>query len=74
MTLLTFFGTTAGRWTRAVVGAVLIVVGAVLGGWWLLLAALGLVFVLVGALDVCLLAPLFGRPLRGKDFRASRNA
>jgi len=32
------------------------------------------VFVLVGALDVCLLAPLFGKPLRGKDFRSAQSA
>ncbi|MBN9105881.1 MAG: DUF2892 domain-containing protein [Propionibacteriaceae bacterium] len=74
MTLLTFFSTPAGRWTRAIAGVVLIAVGALLGGWWFLLAALGLVFVLVGALDVCLLAPLFGKPLRGKDFRSAQSA
>lgn len=74
MTLLAFLSTSAGRWTRALAGVVLIVVGAALGGWWFPLVALGLVFVLVGALDVCLLAPLFGKPLRGKDFRASQDA
>lgn len=72
MTLLAFLSTPAGRWTRAIAGIVLIVVGAMLGGWWFVLTALGVVFVLVGALDVCLLAPLFGKPLRGKDFRASQ--
>ena len=71
MTILAFLASTPGRWTRAIVGAVLIALGAILGGWWWLLAAPGLLFVLVGALDVCLIAPLAGKPLRGKDFRAA---
>ena len=29
-----------------------------------------MLFVAVGALDVCLLAPLFGAPLKGADVRA----
>lgn len=69
--VITFFSTPAGRWARALVGAVLIALAVVLGGLWWLLAVVGLVFVLVGALDVCLLAPLAGRPLRGAAFRAS---
>lgn len=72
MPLLAFLSTPAGRWTRAIAGIVLFVAGALLGGGWFVLAALGVVFVLVGALDVCLLAPLFGKPLRGKDFRDSQ--
>ena len=70
MPALSFLGSTAGRWTRAFVGTTLVVVGAGLGGGWWALAALGIVFVLVGALDVCLLAPLAGRPVRGAAFRA----
>ena len=53
MTILAFLSSTPGRWTRAIVGAVLIALGAILDGWWWLLAAPGLLFVLVGALDVC---------------------
>jgi len=70
VSVLLFLGSPAGRWTRAVAGVVLIVLGALLGGGWWALAALGVVFVLVGALDVCLLAPLAHRPLRGAAFRA----
>jgi hypothetical protein len=71
MPILTFFSSIAGRWVRAVVGLALIGVAAALGGTWWLLAVLGAVFVLVGALDVCLLAPLAGRPLKGSRFRAA---
>lgn len=42
----------------------------VVGRWWLL-AVVGVVLILVGVLDVCLLAPLAGKPLRGSAFRAS---
>jgi hypothetical protein len=69
--VLTFLSSTAGRWTRAVVGAILVASGVALGGWAWALSVVGLVFVLVGALDVCLLAPLAGRPLRGAAFRAA---
>lgn len=71
MTILAFLSSTAGRWTRAIVGIVLIALCAILGGWWWLLAAPGVLFVLVGVLDVCLIAPLAGKPLRGKDFHAA---
>lgn len=71
MPVLSFLSSTAGRWTRAVVGVVLIVLGVALGGWAWVLAAVGVVFVLVGALDVCLLPPLAGKPLRGAAFRAA---
>jgi hypothetical protein len=71
MPVLSFLSSPAGRWTRAIVGVVLIVLGALLGGWGWLLAVVGLVFVLVGALDVCLLAPLARRPFRGAAFRAA---
>lgn len=71
MPVLSFFSSAAGRWVRAVVGVVLVAAGATMGGWWWLLAVVGVVFVLVGVLDVCLLAPLARRPLRGTAFRAS---
>lgn len=71
MILLTFLASTSGRWARGIVGAALVVLGAVLGGWWWVLAAVGAVFLLVGLLDVCLIAPLFGKPFQGKAFRAA---
>ncbi|MFA5550727.1 MAG: YgaP-like transmembrane domain [Trueperaceae bacterium] len=72
MAILGFLSSTTGRWARVLVGALLVVIGAVAGGWATLLAVVGAVFVLVGALDVCLLAPLFGKPLSGKAFRAAQ--
>ena len=72
MVLLDFLGSTTGRWVRAAVRVVLLVLAFLVGGTWgWVLGVLGVVFVAVGLLDVCLLAPLFGRPLRGRDFRAA---
>jgi Protein of unknown function (DUF2892) len=70
MGFVAFMSSMAGRITRAVAGAALVVVGAVLGGGWLVLALVGLVFIAVGVFDVCLLAPLFKQPLSGKAVRA----
>jgi hypothetical protein len=61
---------TAGRVTRSTAGAALIVFGIVLGGGWLCLLAPGVLFLVVGVLDVCLLAPLFKLPLAGAKVRA----
>ena len=70
MGFVAFMSSMAGRVTRAVAGVALVVVGAVLGGGWLVLAVFGLVFIAVGVFDVCLLAPLFKQPLSGKAVRA----
>lgn len=70
MGFVAFMSSMAGRITRAVAGVALVVVGAVLGGGWLVLAVAGLVFIAVGVFDVCLLAPLFKQPLSGKAVRA----
>lgn len=71
MALINFLASTNGRWVRGLLGAVLLVLAFVVGGTvgWVL-GLVGVVFVAVGVLDVCLLAPLFGKPLRGRDFRA----
>ena len=63
-----FMESGAGRLLRMVVGVGLIDVGiTVVGGLWgVVLVALGAVFFLVGALGICLLAPLFGYTLTGK--------
>jgi len=75
MSLITFLASTTGRWVRGVVGVILLVVAFVLGGMagWIL-GVLGVVFVAVGVFDVCLLAPLLGKPLRGRDIRSSTSA
>ena len=64
-----FLASAAGRWTRMSAGVALIVVGAFLAGPWWVLAAVGLVPLLAGALDVCLFAPLFSLPFGGAKIR-----
>ena len=71
-----FMSSTTGRLVRVGAGVVLIIAGAVLGGGWFALAVIGLVPLAAGAGDVCLFAPLFGQPLKGRDLprRLSRQA
>jgi len=67
-----FMASGLGRGLRIVAGIILMVVGlAVVGGTGgIVLAVIGLVPLLAGIFDVCLLAPLFGAPLKGADVRA----
>jgi hypothetical protein len=69
--MLVFFASRNGRIARAVAGIVLIVVGVLLvgdvPGW--IIAIIGLVPLLAGALDFCVLAPLFGHSFQGVDLR-----
>ncbi|MEO6701694.1 MAG: YgaP-like transmembrane domain [Jatrophihabitantaceae bacterium] len=67
---VTFMASMAGRITRVVAGIALIVTGVLLGGAGWLIAGIGLVALLAGALDFCLLAPLLHRPLAGAKLRA----
>jgi DNA-binding FrmR family transcriptional regulator len=55
-----------GRLVRAFAGVALVVVGLVFGGGWFTLSVIGLIPLLAGALNVCLLAPLMGQPLKGR--------
>ncbi len=70
--LLEFMASRTGRWVRILVGA-----GMVLGGLaegsprGAAVALVGLAPLMAGALDVCLLGPLFGHPLRGEEIRRS---
>ncbi len=66
-----FMASTTGRATRVTAGLALITIGGVVGGGWWALAAVGLVPVAAGALDLCLFNPLLHQPLRGKTVRAS---
>jgi hypothetical protein len=61
-----------GRGLRIVAGIVLIAVGLglVSGTGGIVLAVVGLVPLLAGLFDVCLIGALFGAPLRGADVRA----
>ena len=71
-----FMSSGLGRGLRIVAGIVLIAVGlTVVGGTGgTVLAVVGLVPLLAGVVDVCLLAPLFGAPLKGVDVRARANS
>ena len=66
MSLINFMSSSVGRLVRVVAGVALIVVGLALGGGWLTLSVIGLIPLLAGALNVCLLAPLMGQPLKGR--------
>lgn len=59
---------------RIVVGLALIAAGVLTGGWWLALAALGLLPLAAGAFDVCVLGPLFRLPFVGPRFRQAMAA
>lgn len=68
-----FINTLAGRIIRLIAGAVLIVWGytqldQTLG---IVLIVVGLIPLLAGALDLCLISALLGGPLSGKKVRAS---
>ncbi|MBN1200587.1 MAG: DUF2892 domain-containing protein [Anaerolineae bacterium] len=72
---LNFLASRNGRITRLVIGVILLVIGLAIGfsggslfGW--ILAVIGLFPVIGGALDLCLLAPFFGKPLKGAEIRA----
>jgi len=73
MPILRFLSSQTGRVVRVVLGLVFIVVGVSLGGWWWLLAIVGLVPVAAGVFDFCTLAPLFHQPFSGRRFREANN-
>ncbi len=69
--LFGFLASMAGRVVRVAAGIVLILVGLLVvkhvGGW--ILAIIGLVPLLAGIFDVCVFAPLAGRPFTGPALR-----
>jgi len=71
-----FMAAPAGRTVRIVAGLALIGIGigviGGIGGW--LVAAVGLVPLLAGTLDVCVFSALFGGPFAGSAIRACRVA
>lgn len=69
MPFITFMASSKGRLTRVLAGAALVLAGGLLGGPWLALAAVGLVPLVAGALDLCVFAPLFRLPLSGPRIR-----
>ncbi len=66
MIFVQFMNSPAGRIARAVAGVLLIWAGlAVVGGVaGVILALVGLLPIVAGVAKVCVLAPLFGQPLR----------
>ena len=76
MAILDFLVSTAGRITRVVAGLVLIGVGLLVVGdtGGTVLAVIGLVPLLAGLFDVCVLAPLFGQSFYGAKVREAHRA
>jgi hypothetical protein len=66
MKIVTFMNTTTGRLVRIGAGAILIVVGLLMGGatGWIL-GLVGLVPLAAGVFNFCLLGPLFHTPMHG---------
>jgi hypothetical protein len=65
-----FMASRTGRWSRMLVGAALVMGGmSSRSGKGAGLALVGLVPLLAGAFDVCLVGPLFGLPLKGEAIR-----
>ena len=72
MAVVKFASSQAGRIARALAGIVFITLGLwlVQGTLGVVLAILGLVPLVAGLIDICVLAPLLGGPLQGGKVRA----
>ncbi len=72
LSLFAFLGSSAGRWTRALAGAVLVVLGlfGTGGTAGYIVAIVGLVPLAAGLFDFCLFAPIAGLPFGGALLRA----
>lgn len=70
MQIATFMATSLGRGVRVALGILLIVIGITVGGTvgWLI-AIVGLVPIVAGVANVCLIAPVIGAPFRGSNAR-----
>ena len=73
--IVKFLASSTGRITRIVVGIVLMALGffvvedMVVGA---ILMVVGLIPLLAGLFDFCLLAPLFGLPMSGRKIRGGK--
>ncbi len=74
MGFASFMASGFGRGLRIVVGLVLLAVGllVVKGVWGVLIAVVALVPLLAGIFDVCVFAPLFRAPFKGREVRDRR--
>lgn len=72
--LIKFMATTYGRIIRVVVGIALVAWGllGLSGTAGIIIAVIGLVPLLAGIFDVCVFAPLFGNPFKGKEIRGEQ--
>jgi hypothetical protein len=67
-----FMSNMPGRMLRVVAGIALALVGIYVASAGIardILVGLGVIVFLAGALNVCLIAPIFGSPFMGKDVR-----
>lgn len=65
-----FMSSMWGRGIRMVAGLGLIYWAYMLSDFWVyVLAILGVIVFLAGALNFCIFAPLFGGPFKGKDVK-----
>ena len=71
MSFVKFMSSMTGRALRIVAGVVMVLVGlfAVQGIWVPILAIVGLVMLLAGLLNFCLIAPIFKAPFWAKDIK-----
>lgn len=71
---VTFMSSQNGRIVRIVVGIALIAWAFLsFGGTWrIILTLVGALPLLAGIFDICVLAPLFGCPIKGSDIRAGK--
>lgn len=69
MAFAKMMASTGGRLVRIVAGLVLIAVGLLVveGTGGIILSVVGILPVLAGVFNVCLIAPLIGAPFFGKD-------
>ncbi len=73
MSFARFMASTFGRGLRVVAGVLMLFAGwFIVGGiGGTILAVAGLLPIATGLFDVCLLGPLFGAPVRGREALAS---
>ena len=80
MTFAAFMASPAGRFLRAIVGLALIGGGVLEAAFanntilGIVLVVVGLLPLLAGLFDFCVVAPLFGAPLSGAKVRASQHS
>jgi hypothetical protein len=68
MAFARFMAGPIGRLARIIAGVVLIVLGLQAGGTGgIILAIVGVLPILAGALNFCLIAPILGAPFSGKE-------